>query len=127
MPTFIQTADAPTPIAHYSQAAIHQGTVYLAGQIGLNRKSGQLEQSSIEAEVEQALKNCAAVLKAAGSSPSQVFHVTIYLIDMGHFKAVNAAYAAFFGAHKPARAAIAVAALPKQARVEFSMTAGVLA
>jgi len=125
MPTFIQTPDAPTPIAHYSQAAVHQGTVYLAGQIGLNPKSEQLEQSSVEAEVEQALKNCAAVLEAAGSSPSQVFHVTIYLIDMSHFSAVNAAYAAFFGPHKPARAAIAVAALPKQARVEFSMTAAV--
>lgn len=125
MPTLIQTPNAPTPIAHYSQAAVHQGTAYLAGQIGLNSASGKLEQSSLEAEVQQALENCAAVLKAAGSSPEQVFHVTIYLIDMLHFDVVNGAYAAFFGEHKPARAAIAVAGLPKQARVEFSMTAAV--
>ncbi len=125
MPTFIQTPDAPTPIAHYSQAAVHQGTIYLAGQIGLNPSSGKLEQSSLEVETEQALQNCAAVLKAAGSSPDQVFHVTIYLINMDHFEAVNAAYTAFFGEHKPARAAIAVVALPKQARVEFSMMAAV--
>ncbi|MDO9083795.1 MAG: Rid family hydrolase, partial [Humidesulfovibrio sp.] len=71
----------------------------------------------------QALDNVRAVVEAAGSSLERVLSVDVYLIDMGRFGQVNEIYSAYFSAHKPARAAIAVAALPREAQVEIRVLA----
>ncbi len=123
MPKPISTPKAPTPIGAYSQGMIHDNVVFLSGQIGLNPNTGLLCQDSLKLETKQALANSLAVLEAAECKKTNVINTTIYLTDMCFFDEVNTAYAYFFGNHHPARATIAVAGLPKQARVEISMVA----
>lgn len=118
----MQRMASPTapPVGPYSPAVRVGPWLFLSGQIAL-KPDGSLEKSSIAAETQQVLANLGALLDAAGAKPEQLVKVTIYLTDMAFFEAVNAEYARFFPEGKyPARETVAVAALPKGARIEIS-------
>ena len=119
----IRSASAPGAIGPYSQAVRYGETVFCSGQIPLDPDSGKLRNESIEEATTQCLHNLRAVLAAAGCSTDNVVKTTVYLTDLKEFSAMNAAYAAFFGSHRPARAAVQVAALPAGARIEIDCIA----
>ena len=118
----VQTPAAPAAIGPYSQAVCHNGLVFLSGQLGIDPATGSIP-DDFAAQARQALDNLRAVVEAAGSSLTRVLSVDVYLIDMGRFGEFNAIYGTYFTAHKPARAAIAVAALPREAQVEIRVVA----
>ncbi len=120
----IHTVAAPGAIGPYSQAVAAGGYVFTSGQIGLDPASGQLVEGGIEAQTRQVMANLAAVLAAAGLTFADVVKTTIFLIDMNDFAAVNAVYGeSFEDGPKPARSTVAVAALPRGARVEIEAVA----
>ena len=119
----VATDAAPAAIGAYSQAVISGGLVFCSGQIGLDPETGDLVPGGVAAEAERVLANLAAVLGAAGSDFAAVTKATIYLTDMADFAAVNEIYARRLGDARPARATVAVAALPKGARVEIDLIA----
>jgi len=119
----IATPDAPRAIGPYSQAMLTGGLVYTAGQIALDPVSMELVQGDVAEQTERVMQNLRAILEAAGSGMSSVIKTTVYLIDMGDFAAMNEVYARHFGDHRPARSTVAVAALPKGARVEIDAIA----
>ncbi len=108
------------PVGPYSPAVQIGPWVFISGQIALDQQ-GNLVRSSLEAEIEQVLTNLKAVLRAASLEPAHLVKVSIFLTDMAFFPLVNAAYEKLFpsGAY-PARETVAVAALPRGARVEIS-------
>ncbi len=116
---------APKAIGPYSQAVVVDGMVYTAGQIPLDPKSGELVGKTTAEQADQVLKNLAAILKGAGSGLNLVIKTTVYLVDMADFPAMNEVYAKHFAAHKPARATIQAAALPRGVRVEIDAIARV--
>lgn len=119
----IKTDNAPAAIGPYS-AGVAAGTfVFTAGQIGLDPKSGQMVEGGVEAEAKRALTNLKGILEAAGSSLGNVVKTTVFLKDMADFAKVNAVYAEFFTENPPARSAVQVAALPKNALVEVEAIA----
>jgi len=119
----IATERAPKPVGPYSQAVLAGGTLYLAGQIGLDPQTGALVEGGIEAETRRALDNLFAVLDAADFEPSDVVQAQVFLTDLADFSAMNAIYAERFAGVAPARATVQVAALPKDARVEIALIA----
>lgn len=122
--TEARSVEAPEPIGPYSQAIVAGPLVFCSGQIGL--RDGALVAGGVAAETEAALLNLKAVLVAAGCTPRHVVKTTIWLVDMGDFAVVNEIYGRLFtetGASAPARATVAVAALPKGARVEIDAVA----
>jgi 2-iminobutanoate/2-iminopropanoate deaminase len=127
MPTMkpIESLDAPKAIGPYSQAIeCHPSRfLYLSGQIPIDPRTGAMVGGTVEDETRQVLANLDAVLNAARLDRWNVVRTTIFLADMGDFAAVNAVYGEFFGEHKPARATVQVAALPKGARVEIDAIA----
>jgi 2-iminobutanoate/2-iminopropanoate deaminase len=118
----INSSGAPTAIGPYSQAVRVKDWLYCSGQIGLDPASGELA-SNLAGQTNRAFANLRAVLGAAGLTPADVVKVTLYLVDMNDFATVNELHAQFFGSHKPARATVAVAALPKGALVEMDAIA----
>lgn len=120
---FVSTPDAPAAIGPYSQATIHGGLVYASGQIALDPAAGTVIAGDVAAQTRQVLQNLQAVLVAAGAGLSSVLRTTVYLRDMADFAAMNAVYAEMFGAHRPARATVAVAGLPRDVRVEIDCIA----
>lgn len=123
--TVVTTPNAPAAIGPYAQAVVHGGFVYCSGQIALDPASGNLLDGDVGAQTRQALRNLDAVLHAAGTGRSRVVKTTVYLRDMSDFTAMNAVYAEFFGDARPARATVAVAGLPRDARVEIDCIAAV--
>jgi len=120
----IHTVAAPAAIGPYSQAVAARGYVFTSGQIGLDPASGQLVDGGTEAQTRQVMANLAAVLAAAGLTFADVVKTTIFLVDMDDFAAVNGVYAeSFEDGPKPARSTVAVAALPRGARVEIEAIA----
>lgn len=119
----IHSDRAPRAVGPYSQAIAHQGMIYASGQIGLNPETGTLAGESLEAQAEQITRNLEAVLAAAGCSTSDIIRTTIFLVDMDDFPKVNEIYANWLGEHRPARATVAVAALPLGAKVEMDLIA----
>jgi len=120
----IHTTAAPAAIGPYSQAVADGPYVFTSGQIGLDPLSGQLVGDDAAEQTRQVMANLAAVLAAAGLSFADVVKTTIFLIDMNDFAAVNQVYAeSFEGAPPPARSTVAVAALPRGARVEIEAIA----
>ncbi len=120
----IHSSDAPAAIGPYSQAMVHNGIVYCSGQIGLNA-SGDWVGEDVRSQAAQCLSNLSRVLEAAGSRLDRVLRATIFVADMNDFDIVNEEYAKAFGEHKPARACVEAARLPKDARVEISCIAAV--
>jgi len=115
----IHTDHAPRAIGTYSQAVTHNGLVFVSGQIPLDPTSMEIVSGGIEAQITQVFENLSAVCKAAGGSLNDILKLTVYLTDMGNFPQVNALMEQYFEAPFPARAAIGVAALPKDAEVEM--------
>jgi reactive intermediate/imine deaminase len=113
----IQTPDAPAAIGTYSQAVRVGDTVYLSGQIGLDPVSMQMVEG-IEAQIHRVFQNLQAVTSAAGGSMSDVVKLNIFLTDLGNFAKVNEIMATYFEQPYPARAAVGVASLPRNALVE---------
>ena len=119
----IATTDAPAAVGPYSQGIRWASLVYTAGQLGLTPESGKLAEGGIQAQTRQALKNVSAIVTAAGSSMANVIKTTVYLQDMGDFKAMNAEYAEFFPHDPPARSIAQVSALPLGALIEIEAVA----
>ncbi len=119
----IQTEHAPAAIGPYSQAIKAGGIVFASGQIPIDPKTGEFVQGGIGEQTERVLKNLAAVLEAAGSSLEQVVKTTVFLADMKDFAAMNEVYGRFFSGVTPARATVAAAGLPRDARVEIEAIA----
>ncbi len=119
----IQTSGAPAAIGPYSQAIASGTLVFASGQIALDPASGQLMEGDVRAQTRQALHNLSAVLEAAGSSLGQVVKTTVFLVAMADFTAMNEVYGEFFASDPPARSTIAVAELPRNARVEIEAVA----
>jgi 2-iminobutanoate/2-iminopropanoate deaminase len=118
----ISTPKAPKAVGPYSQAIEHNNTVYCSGQIGLDPVSGNLAEG-FENQVLQALSNIEQVLIESGSSKSQILKTTIYLKDMDDYAIMNNLYESFLEGHKPARATVEVARLPKDALFEMECVA----
>lgn len=117
----INTTKAPGAIGPYSQGFVHNGMVFLSGQIPVNPADGSMPEG-IEAQAEQSCKNVAALLEAAGTDFSHVIKTTCFLADMGDFAVFNSVYARYF-ISKPARSCVAVKDLPKGALCEIEATA----
>ncbi|MDO4194667.1 MAG: RidA family protein [Prevotellaceae bacterium] len=118
----IATTAAPGAIGPYSQAIEVNGFVYASGQIPLDPATGVFPEG-ITAQTRQSLTNAKAILEAAGTDLSHVVKTTVFLADMGDFAAMNEVYAEFFQAPFPARSAVAVKTLPKNALVEIECIA----
>lgn len=114
---------APAAIGPYSQAVRIADTLYCAGQIGIDPATGEMVPGGIEAETRQVLRNIEAVLEAAGFAPADVVQAQVFLADLDDYTAMNAVYGETFGENPPARAAVQVARLPRDARVEIMVTA----
>ena len=119
----ITTAGAPAAIGPYTQGIATEGLVFCSGQLGLDPATGELVSGGVEAQAERALRNLAAVLDAAGLTMADVVKTTMFLADMADFSAVNAVYARHVPDPPPARSTFAVAALPKDGRVEIEAIA----
>ena len=120
---FVKTDKAPAAIGPYSQAVITGNLVFCSGQIPLDPATMQLVGDNVTEQAKQVLSNIAEVLKAAGSAVDKVVKVNVYLKDMNDFATVNEIYGNFFGDHKPARAAVEVARLPKDVMIEIECIA----
>jgi 2-iminobutanoate/2-iminopropanoate deaminase len=121
----VATSGAPRAIGPYSQALRAGGFLFTAGQVGFDPATGELVDGGIGEQTRQVLANIRAILEAGGSGLGQVVKTTVFLVDMADFAAMNEVYAEAFGAHRPARSTVAVAALPRGARVEIEAVAAV--
>lgn len=121
----VSTSGAPKAIGPYSQGIVANGLLFTAGQVALDPATGELVPGGIAEQTARALENLRAVLTAAGSDFSQVVKTTVFLVDMADFTPMNEAYGRAFGGHRPARSTVAVAALPRGARVEIEVIAAV--
>lgn len=119
----IKSDKAPAAIGPYS-AGIQAGHfVFTAGQIGIDPSTGAIVEGGVEAETRQALTNVQNILAAANTSLDNVVKTTVFLKDMADFSRMNAVYGEFFTQNPPARSAVQVAALPKNATVEIEVIA----
>ena len=114
----ISTPDAPAAIGTYSQAVKCGNTVYLSGQIALDPVTKTMVNASVDDEIHRVFQNLAAVAKASGGSLADIAKLNIFLTDLGNFAKVNEIMAQYFQQPYPARAAVGVASLPRDARVE---------
>ena len=104
----ILTENAPAPGGHYSQAVVHNGLIYVSGQLPINPQTGEKILGPIEEQTEQVLLNVAGILRAADSDLGRVLKMTVYISDMSLWGRVNEVYARVMGEAKPARAIVPV-------------------
>jgi len=119
--TVIHSNQAPKAVGPYSQAVVSNGVLYASGQIGLLPEEGKLIADDVQPQARQVITNLSAVLAEAGVAVNDILKVNIFLTDMGDFPLVNEIYAEWLGEHRPARATVAVAALPLAAKVEMDL------
>jgi 2-iminobutanoate/2-iminopropanoate deaminase len=121
----VRTENAPAPFqgAPYSQGIVAGDLVFVSGQLGIDPAGGHVVEGGIVEQTEQTMKNLAAVLEEAGSSLENAVMVSIFLVDLGDFQAMNEVYARHLGEPYPARATVQIAALPSGARVEIAVVA----
>ena len=112
------TDRAPKPVGPYSQAVIHNGLMYVSGQIPLDTQTGELVRGTIEDETEAVLNNLRSIVEEAGATMEDVLRVSCYLADMEDFPRFNAVYAKYFTANPPARSTFQAARLPLDVQVE---------
>jgi 2-iminobutanoate/2-iminopropanoate deaminase len=119
----VNTESAPAAIGPYSQAIRAGEFVFVSGQIAIDPATQQFVAGTVAEQTERVLKNLAAILKAAGSSLDKVVKTTVFMADMKDFAEMNDVYATFFSDAPPARAPVAAAGLPRDARVEIEAVA----
>lgn len=119
----VATSNAPRAIGPYSQAVITGNLVFCSGQIPLDPETMEIVGDTITEQTNRVFMNLAGVLEAAGSGLQKVVKTTVYLKDMSEFAAMNEEYARHFGDHRPARAAVEVARLPKDVLIEIDAIA----
>lgn len=123
MSQVISTPDAPMPVGAYSQAIRVGPTLYCAGQIPLDPRTGELVPGDIAAQTRRVLENLRAVLAAQDIGLAHVVKTTVFLADMGDYRTMNETYASFFGDRAPARTTVEVSGLPRGARIEIDAIA----
>lgn len=119
----ISTKKAPGAIGPYSQAIEAGDFVYTSGQLGLDPATGAFPEGGVKEQARQSLLNVKAILEEAGTSMSNVVKTTVFMADMSDFAEMNSVYAEFFTEPYPARSAVAVKTLPKNALVEIEVVA----
>lgn len=119
----IHSEKAPAAVGPYSQAIEANGFVFASGQLPIEPATGLFVEGGIREQTTQSIRNAQAVLRAAGLELSDVIKTTVYLSDMANFAAMNEVYATFFNEPYPARSAVAVRTLPKEALVEVECIA----
>ncbi len=119
----IATLNAPAAIGPYSQAVEAGGTVYVSGQLPINPATGAFAEGGIKELTAQSLTNIKNILAEAGLTMDNVVKTSVFLADMNDFAEMNEVYATFFSAPFPARSAVAVKTLPKNARIEIECIA----
>lgn len=125
MPKTLHTDKAPAAIGPYSQAVLHNGLLFTAGQIAIDPASGQIVAGDVVAQTEQVMRNLGAILANAGATWNDVVKTTVFLHDMSDFPAVNEVYARALGDARPARSTVQVSALPRNVLVEIEAIAAV--
>lgn len=123
MKKVIATQNAPAAIGPYNQAIQVGNMLFASGQLGLNPETGEFPEGGVKAQTEQSFKNVKAILAAAGFSIDEIVKTTVFLADMADFAAMNEVYSAQFNGDFPARSAVAVKTLPKNALVEVEFIA----
>lgn len=123
MNKMISTEKAPAAIGPYSQAVEAGNMIFVSGQLPMDPATMNFVSEDIQEQTKQCLANLLAILNAAGYAEKDVVKVTVFLKDMNDFAKMNEVYATFFTDHKPARAAVEVARLPKDAQVEIEAVA----
>ncbi|MBI4538435.1 MAG: RidA family protein [Gemmatimonadetes bacterium] len=118
-PRAVHTDAAPKAIGPYSQAMVTGDWVFASGQIAIDPTNGNVVEGDVAMQTDRVLRNLAAVLEAAGSSLDRVVKTTVYLANMADFAAMNEVYGRHFGDHRPARATVQAAALPRNVAVEI--------
>ena len=122
MKEVISTKNAPGAIGPYSQGIKIGNLVFTSGQIPLNPATGEMPET-IEEQTKQALENVKGILEASGTSMENVVKTTVFLTDLNDFTKMNEVYATFFEGEKPARSAIEISKLPKDAKIEIEVIA----
>lgn len=123
MKKVIATNNAPAAIGPYSQAVQVGNMLFASGQLGLDPATGNFVEGAVKEQTAQAFKNVHAILAEAGLSINDVVKTTVFLVDMADFAAMNEVYATQFEGAFPARSAVAVKTLPKNALVEIEVIA----
>ncbi len=118
----ITAENAPEALGPYSHAVVAGGFAFVSGQIPIDPKTNTIVEG-IEAQTRQSLENCVAILKSCGATIKDVVKAGIFISDMNNFGAINEVYGEYFNEHKPARACVEVARLPKDVMVEIEMIA----
>jgi 2-iminobutanoate/2-iminopropanoate deaminase len=119
----ILTPNAPAPAGHYSQAIVHNGLVYVAGQLPIDPATGEKKLGPIEEQAERVLANIRAILQAAGSDLDRVLKMTVYISDISLWSRVNEVYTRMLGDHRPARAVVPVKELHYGFQIEIEAIA----
>ena len=122
---YIQTAAAPEPAGHYSQATVHNGVVYVAGMLPLDPVTCDVVPGGMEEQLVRTLENIRVVLEAAGSDFAHALRLTVYIPDVSLWGTVNATYARVMGDARPARAVIPTRELKPGVLVEIDCIAAV--
>jgi 2-iminobutanoate/2-iminopropanoate deaminase len=122
----ILTENAPKPAGHYSQAIVHNGLVFVSGQLAIDSATGEKKLGSIEEQTEQVLNNIGAILKAAGSDLNHLIKTTAFIADNDLWGPVNETYKKVLGDHKPARAVIPTKELHYGFLIEIDAMAAVI-
>ncbi len=123
MKTVLATDKAPSAIGPYSQGIAAGSLVITSGQLPVDPATGAFAEGGIAGQTRQSLENVKAILAQAGLGMEDIIKTTVFLKDMNDFAAMNEAYAAFFPSDPPARSAVEVARLPKDARIEIEVIA----
>ncbi len=121
----IKLPDAPEPKGHYSPAVVHNGLIFVSGQLPINHATGEVETGAIEKQTELALRNVEAILLEANSDVHHVLQMTIYISDIEDWGAVNEVYKRILGEHKPSRAIVPVKDLHFGTKIEIQAIAAV--
>ena len=122
--TPVRAANLPAPVGPYSPGMGFDQLIFVSGQGATDPATGRIVSADVERQTEQCLKNVQTILEAAGSSLQHVLRCGVFLIDIGEFANMNAAYSRMFGEHRPARTTVQVAGLPGEGlRVEIDAIA----